>query len=520
MTMDVSQHSSLIDLFCQHSYTSTISDTPPPVAHVYTTYTTNATNKKCDGEMDDLSSSREQNMFPEEISTGAVATDFRETSASFPEEISTGVVATEFLETNASSRMSALMIMSSRSSRSSASGASYCEESRNRNITDASLDISGRKKSSFNNRAALLEQTAKNRSWSNLSGYNSCTGPRSLRQDRTNHNSGLVTNADRLSHSTNPVLRSLYSSSTDRSLGHGPGIPVSHFSSTDDPYDQYSQYARRNKRTYATTNPIERGTLQLQSANGETSRPVNMHGSVTEPTSFSLDLENLNTIKGKSILVAPSRRDTKVAFSTVEVRQYERILGDNPGVSSGPPLSIGWNYYEDSTICLPVDEFEYYHGSCGDQSEMVLTRFERESILRDLGYSERDLATCIRQNYKLKKNRRQTVNNLSIMPVEVAVESAKKSFSRMIMFPKRKERNSSMRLYREWKNNKNGDFNDAASFVSEVGSERRSILKSAASSQTMDDTCTQASQGHDLLSNVDHPPSGASVQSLEHKEKN
>jgi len=495
MTMDVSQHSALIDL-SRHSYTSTISDTPPPVAHVYTT---NATNKKCDADMNDLSSCREQNMFQEEISTGVVATDF--------------------LETSASSRMSALMIMSRRSSRSSASGTSYCEESRNRNITDASLDISGRKKSSSNNRAALLEQSAKNRSWSNLSGYNSCTGPRSLRQDRTNHNLSFVTNADRLSHSTNPVLRSLYSSSSDRNLGHGPGIPVSHFSSTDDPYDQYSQYARRNKRTYATS-PIERGTLQLQSANGESSRPVDMHGSVTEPTTLPLYLENSNTIEGKSILVTPSRRDTKVAFSTVEVRQYERILGDNPGVSSGPPLSIGWNYYEDSTICLPVDEFEYYHGSCGDQSEMVLTRFERESILRDLGYGERDIVTCIRQNYKLKKNRRQTVNNLSIMPVEVAVESAKKSFSRMIMFPKRKERNSSMRLYREWKNNENGNFNDAASFVSEVGSERRSILKSATSSLTLDDTCTQASQGHDLLSNVDHPPSGASVQSLEQKEIN
>lgn len=491
MTMDVSQHSALLMDLSRHSYTSASSDTPPPVAHVYTT---NATNK-CDADMHGLSSCcREQNMFREDISIEGVATDF--------------------LETSASSRMSALMIMSRRSSRSSTSGTSYCEESRNRNITDASLDISGRKKISSNNRAALLEQSAKNRSWSNLSGYNSSAGPRLLRKDRTNHNLG----AYRLSQSTNPVLRSLYSSSSDRNLGHGQGLPVSCFSTTDDPYDQYSQYARRNKRTYATS-PRERGTLQLQSANGETSRPVDMHGLVTEPTSLPLDLENSNTIEGKSILVTPSRRDTKVAFSTVEVRQYERILGDNPGVSSGPPLSIGWNYYEDSTICLPVDEFEYYHGSCGDQSEMVLTRFERESILRDLGYGERDLVTCIRQNYKLKKNRRQTVNNLSIMPVEVAVESAKKSLSRMIMFPKRKERNSSMRLYREWKNNENGNFNDAASFVSDVGSERRSILKSATSSLTLDDTCTQASQGHDLLSNVDHPPSGASVQSLEQKEK-
>lgn len=483
MTMDVSQHSAnRLDL-SRHSYTR--SDNPPPVTHVYTTNSTN-----CDADMDRLFSWRENDIVREESSTEIVAPDFQETSAS--------------------SRISALMIMSRRSLTESSStiGLTYCEESRNRNISDVSLDISQRKKKSSNHRAALLEQT-KNRSWSNLSGYNSSTGPLSLRKVKTssstNDNFGFVTNAERLSHCTSPIMRSLYPSSSDSNLRCDPGLPVSSFSTTDDPYDQYSQYARRNKRTYATNSQIERGTLQLQSANGEASKPF-MHEVVTEPTSPSLDLENSNTIEGKSILVTSSRRDTKVAFSTIEVRQYERILGDNPGVSSGPPLSIGWNYYEDSTICLPVDEFEYYHGSCGDQSEMVLTRSERESILRDLGYHERDIAACIRKNYKLKKNRRQTVTNLPIMPVEEAVESAKKSLSRMLMLPKRKERSSSMRLYREWKNDEIGNFNDAASSEFEVGSSerRKSILKSAASSVTFfDDT-------------VDHPPSGASsVQSLE-----
>ena len=53
---------------------------------------------------------------------------------------------------------------------------------------------------------------------------------------------------------------------------------------------------------------------------------------------------------------APIKRN--ISFSTLEIRHYEMILGDNPGGSSGPPLSLGWNYDEDQTKVLDMEDYE------------------------------------------------------------------------------------------------------------------------------------------------------------------
>eukprot|EP00586_Coscinodiscus_wailesii_P007092 CAMPEP_0172491588 /NCGR_PEP_ID=MMETSP1066-20121228/22449_1 /TAXON_ID=671091 /ORGANISM="Coscinodiscus wailesii, Strain CCMP2513" /LENGTH=363 /DNA_ID=CAMNT_0013260715 /DNA_START=229 /DNA_END=1320 /DNA_ORIENTATION=- len=52
------------------------------------------------------------------------------------------------------------------------------------------------------------------------------------------------------------------------------------------------------------------------------------------------------------------RNDSKVCFSTVEIREYETILGDHPFVSSGPALSIGWSYNKDNVQSFTLDEYE------------------------------------------------------------------------------------------------------------------------------------------------------------------
>mmetsp|Transcript_18666 Transcript_18666/g.26292 ORF Transcript_18666/g.26292 Transcript_18666/m.26292 type:complete len:792 (-) Transcript_18666:551-2926(-) len=147
----------------------------------------------------------------------------------------------------------------------------------------------------------------------------------------------------------------------------------------------------------------------------------------------------------------PQTRETKVRFNLIEIREYERILGDNPSCSSGPSVSIGWNYEKASLKRIPVDDYEYYRITRGSaDEELVLTRQERVQILMDLGYTRAEIADAIRQNIRTKNKRRQTVNNLAVMKFEEFVEVAGKKLSK-IFTKKSKKKNTSVESYIKWK---------------------------------------------------------------------
>jgi len=111
-----------------------------------------------------------------------------------------------------------------------------------------------------------------------------------------------------------------------------------------------------------------------------------------------------------------------LTFGTVEIRMYDRIIGDNPSCSRGPSVSIGWRYYKDETVCKTLDDYEAARPPRLDHFEMVMSRVKRESLLLSLGYSRRDIAESVRSNVRVKNRRRRTVNNLPVAKMEETVE--------------------------------------------------------------------------------------------------
>jgi hypothetical protein len=113
-----------------------------------------------------------------------------------------------------------------------------------------------------------------------------------------------------------------------------------------------------------------------------------------------------------------------VTFSTVRVRQYERILCDNPAASSGLAIGIGWKYSEEANA-VPVEEWQLTRRKGRTQSDLLLSRRQRDELVRMLGYADHEVAAMRRELNKSRANRRQTVNNLGAQRVEEAVESVK-----------------------------------------------------------------------------------------------
>uniref|UniRef100_A0A7S3L534 Uncharacterized protein n=1 Tax=Amphora coffeiformis TaxID=265554 RepID=A0A7S3L534_9STRA len=114
-----------------------------------------------------------------------------------------------------------------------------------------------------------------------------------------------------------------------------------------------------------------------------------------------------------------------IQLKDIEIREYERTLGDNPSCSSGPPVAISWEYYPEP-LKLSIEEYEDTRPPRRSNFEMILPRDVRQSMLRkEWEVTQSQIAAAVRANIKIKNQRRTTVNNLSKSTrVEEAFENA------------------------------------------------------------------------------------------------
>ncbi|KAL7479376.1 hypothetical protein ACHAW6_005109 [Cyclotella cf. meneghiniana] len=140
-----------------------------------------------------------------------------------------------------------------------------------------------------------------------------------------------------------------------------------------------------------------------------------------------------------------------VSFSTLQIRTYETILGDNPSCSTGPSIALGWRY-DPSHYNSTIDEYERRQsqlcrgGADPRPEDLVLHRFEREAILLNTGYTRQELAESVRGITKVKNRRRQTVHNLPVAWVEERMEGCTRTLRRWIL-----KKGRTRALYDEWK---------------------------------------------------------------------
>eukprot|EP00540_Astrosyne_radiata_P003538 CAMPEP_0116842096 /NCGR_PEP_ID=MMETSP0418-20121206/11316_1 /TAXON_ID=1158023 /ORGANISM="Astrosyne radiata, Strain 13vi08-1A" /LENGTH=510 /DNA_ID=CAMNT_0004472647 /DNA_START=21 /DNA_END=1553 /DNA_ORIENTATION=+ len=193
----------------------------------------------------------------------------------------------------------------------------------------------------------------------------------------------------------------------------------------------------------------------------------------------STSVPNLGLRPEKSILkkeheVASAERPVgrglvrQVSFTKLQIREYERTLGDNPctlyrcnvwprlfipdaapnlcmlffpatGVSSGPPISLGWSHNLDE-VEVNVDEFESERPPRRPRHEFAFTASEREAVLDEWGFSGSEVEQAAFQSYRIMQKRMDTAfqGQLSARMEEV-LENTRRGIHRVVA-SKKKER--------------------------------------------------------------------------------
>lgn len=120
-----------------------------------------------------------------------------------------------------------------------------------------------------------------------------------------------------------------------------------------------------------------------------------------------------------------------VSFNAVEIREYNRILSDNPATSSGPPIGIGWIFLPEDTIILDVDTYESFRDSDGRRCkrELVMPSVVRQEMLREEGYSREEIAKVCRETRKIRERRNISFHHMKYDPIAERVETFRRVLS-------------------------------------------------------------------------------------------
>jgi hypothetical protein len=135
----------------------------------------------------------------------------------------------------------------------------------------------------------------------------------------------------------------------------------------------------------------------------------------------------------------------KVTFSTLAIREYGIIPGDNPGVSCGCPLSIGWEY--DDEFSFAIDEYEEQRSKPRSMTELRMPSMVREKKLREAGFSRRDIQESTKYANIARLQRRRTTETMNLAPIQEFLERAKRKTLHLVgAGTKRKERELMSRI--------------------------------------------------------------------------
>ncbi|KAL7567742.1 hypothetical protein ACA910_012074 [Epithemia clementina (nom. ined.)] len=120
-------------------------------------------------------------------------------------------------------------------------------------------------------------------------------------------------------------------------------------------------------------------------------------------------------IRSRSILkkdgVSSSRSltDKQVGWGSLVIYEFPNVLGDNPGVTSGPPVMIGWEHNRYNIVGIETHELYRLKNPRRPRKDLVVSGGERSTFLLGLGYSLEQVLNATEEADNIRKSRRSNM---------------------------------------------------------------------------------------------------------------
>jgi len=111
-----------------------------------------------------------------------------------------------------------------------------------------------------------------------------------------------------------------------------------------------------------------------------------------------------------------------VSFHSVDVREYDRTVGDNPSCRSGPPLSLDWSYSKKYEQPKTLEQYEIEREDrVRSLRQLHVNKYRRRNLLSfNWGHSEEDMKSARKETKKLQRQRSLTQ---ALLPIHMAEEA-------------------------------------------------------------------------------------------------
>uniref|UniRef100_A0A7S4SVU6 Uncharacterized protein n=1 Tax=Ditylum brightwellii TaxID=49249 RepID=A0A7S4SVU6_9STRA len=121
---------------------------------------------------------------------------------------------------------------------------------------------------------------------------------------------------------------------------------------------------------------------------------------------------------------SPNQESLSVSFSRVDIRLFTIDIGDNPSVSSGPPLTISWDHFDEHHV--DIDEFESHHPADRNRLALLVPYKERWRRLVESGLTDDEIFEATKKVNTDRYDRAVTIDNLEGSKMEEKVELVKR----------------------------------------------------------------------------------------------